>query len=187
MKKIHIKNMVCLRCINSVRDLFIQLQISYNSIQLGEVVIVNELTLMEQNLLSEKLISLGFELLNNKDSQTVNAIKTYLVETIHYGKHDFNQNISVTLSELLHKDYSVLSKLFSKVEGITIEKYIMYQKVEKVKELLSYKEMTISEIAFELNYSSAAHLSNQFKKVTGLSPSQFKKTNSKLRKTIDDI
>ena len=120
-------------------------------------------------------------------SQLINAIKTYIVEKIHYGKHASDTNISDALAKHLNKDYSNLSKLFSKVEGITIEKYILHQKVEKVKELLSYDEKNISEIAFEMNYSSSAHLSNQFKKATVMTPSKFKKMTKNTRKELDTI
>lgn len=187
MPKLHIKNMVCHRCINSVRDTLMAMNIPYNSIQLGEVELVKPLEENQKIAFSEQLQLLGFELLDNAESQLINAIKTYIVEKVHHGKHATDNNISDALAQHLHKDYSTLSKLFSKVEGITIEKYILHQKVEKVKELLSYGEQTISEIAFEMNYSSSAHLSNQFKKVTGMTPTQFKKLKTNTRKALDHI
>lgn len=187
MSYIHIKNMVCRRCINSVRDTLIAMDIPYNAIQLGEVELAEPLSKNQKIAFSKQLQLLGFELLDSLESQLINAIKTYVVEKIHCGKHASDTNISDALAKHLHKDYSNLSKLFSKVEGITIEKYILYQKVEKVKELLSYGEKTISEIAFEMNYSSSAHLSNQFKKVTGMTPSKFKKMTTNTRKELDTI
>ena len=187
MPKLHIKNMVCHRCINSIRDTLIAMDIPYNAIQLGEVELVKPLKESQKIAFSEQLQSLGFELLGSAESQLINAIKTYIVEMVHYGKHTTDTNVSDALAKHLHKDYSALSKLFSKVEGITIEKYILHQKVEKVKELLSYGEQTISEIAFEMNYSSSAHLSNQFKKVTGMTPTQFKKLKTNTRKALDHI
>lgn len=187
MQKLHIKNMVCRRCISSVRDTLTAMNIPYNAIHLGEVELVKPLEGYQRVSFSEKLQSLGFELLDDTESQLINAIKTYIVEMIHHGKHATNANISNALAQHLHKDYSTLSKLFSKVEGITIEKYILHQKVEKVKELLSYGEQSISEIAFEMNYSSSAHLSNQFKKVTGMTPTQFKKLKTNTRKALDHI
>ncbi len=187
MHKIQVKNMVCPRCINSVRNILTELDIPYNSIQLGEVELVDELSSEQKQTLNQQMNAIGFELLDDKESRIINSIKTFLVEMIHYDKHQSNKNISEVLSKHAQKEYSTLSKLFSKVEGITIEKYIMYQKIEKIKELLSYDEMSISEIAFSLNYSSVSHLSNQFKKVTGISPSEFKKLNKKNRKTIDNI
>ncbi|MGB1206051.1 MAG: helix-turn-helix domain-containing protein [Chitinophagales bacterium] len=187
MIKIQIKNMVCPRCLNSVRNILIDLQIPYNNIQLGEVTLASILQKEKKKQLAEKLKVVGFELLDDKESKIINSIKAYLIEMIHYEKHQNHQNISVVLSQHLNMDYSSLSKIFSKMEGLTIEKYIIYQKVERIKELLSYNEMTISEIAFQMNYSSSAHLSNQFKKVTGLTPSQFKKNNIANRKTLDEI
>ena len=187
MIKIQIKNMVCPRCLNSVRNILIDLEIPYNNIQLGQVSLANVLEQKKKKQLAERLKSVGFELLDDKESKIINLIKAYLIEMIHYEKHQHHQNISVALSQHLNMDYSILSKIFSKTEGLTIEKYIIYQKVERIKELLSYNEMTISEIAFQMNYSSSAHLSNQFKKVTGLTPSQFKKLNIGTRKEIDKI
>ena len=187
MPKLHIKNMVCHRCINSVRDTLMAMNIPYNAIQLGEVELVHPLSENQKIAFAEQLQLLGFKLLDSAESQLINAIKTYIVEMIHHGKHATDTNISNALAQHLHKDYSALSKLFSKVEGITIERYILHQKVEKVKELLSYGEQTISEIAFEMNYSSSAHLSNQFKKVTGMTPTQFKKLKTNTRKALDHI
>lgn len=187
MPKLDIKNMVCHRCINSVRDTLMAMDIPYNAIQLGEVELVKLLEESQKVAFAEQLQVLGFELLDNDESRLINTIKTYIVEMVHHGKHATDTNISDALAKHLHKDYSALSKLFSKVEGITIEKYILHQKVEKVKELLSYGEQTISEIAFEMNYSSSAHLSNQFKKVTGMTPTQFKKLKTNTRKALDHI
>ena len=187
MNYIHIKNMVCRRCISSIRDTLIAMGIPYNAIQLGEVELAKPLSESQKVALSKQLQSLGFELLGNSDSQLINATKTYIVEKVHYGKHATDNNISDALAKYLHKDYSTLSKLFSKVEGITIEKYILHQKVEKIKELLSYDEKNISEIAFEMNYSSSAHLSNQFKKATVMTPSKFKKMTKNTRKELDTI
>ena len=185
--KIQIKNMVCPRCLDSVRNMLIDLDIPYNNIQLGEVTLASILQKEAKEKLSKRLKAVGFELLDDKESQLISHIKAYLIEMIHYEKHQHHQNISVALSQYLHTDFSTLSKVFSKIEGLTIEKYIIYQKVERIKELLSYNEMTISEIAFQMNYSSSAHLSNQFKKVTGLTPSQFKKLNVANRKPLDEI
>ena len=130
---IHIKNMVCPRCINSVRNTMIATNIPYNIIQLGEVELVNPLSKSQKTVLSEKLQLLGFELLNDSESEFINTIKTYIVEKVHYEKHNTETNISDALAKHLHKDYSTLSRLFSKVEGMTIEKYILYQKVENLK------------------------------------------------------
>lgn len=179
--------MVCPRCLTSVKGVFSEMEIGFDDIRLGEVVLTMPIGEAQKQELAQKLKTLGFELLDDKDHKIINTIKTFLVEFVHYDKHHSNKNLSVALSEHLNKDYSRLSKTFSKIEGTTIEKYMQQQKIEKVKELLSYDEMTISEIAFKLNYSSTAHLSNQFKKVTGLSPTQYKKTSTQSRRSIDEL
>jgi len=186
-KVVIIKNMVCPRCVDTVRDILTNSQILYNSIELGRVQLVNNINAEKEQFLAEKLSEKGFELLNDKETKLINQIKTFIIEKVHYGKHKSNQNISAELSKLTDKEYSAISKTFSKVEGLTIEHYLMYQKIEKVKELLSYDELNLTEIALELEYSSTAHLSNQFKKVTGMTPSAFKKLTDKPRSSIDDI
>lgn len=187
MQTIQVKNMVCGRCVNAVKTILTELNISYNSIQLGKLEIAGRLNKNQEKVLKEQLKAVGFEWLDSRESQLINHIKSYLIEWIHYEKHQNAMNISQSLSKALQTDYSTLSKLFSKVEGVTIEKYIVRQKVEKVKELLSYDEKTIAEIAFEMNYSSAAHLSSQFKRVTGMTPTQFKKLKTPIRQSLDEL
>jgi len=187
MYSITIKNMVCPRCVDTVTDILQQLSIKFVSIELGMVLLKKPLSTIEQTQLSNFLAKRGFELLSTKEKQLVNMVKTYLIEKIYYQKHQSNYKLSVSLAQYIGKDYSSISKIFSQVEGITIEKYVVYQKIERIKELLSYKQLTLAEIADELAYSSTAHLSNQFKKVTGMSPSAFKKQAAHTRKTIDNI
>lgn len=182
-----IKNMVCPRCIAAVRQIFTNMGLSIVLIELGKVVASNAIDASQKKNLKERLSALGFELLDDKHAQLINNIKSIIVQEIHYENEAPTVNFSTLLSEKLHYDYAYLSRLFSSVEGRTIEKFIMVQKIEKVKELLSYKEMTLSEIAFQMNYSSSAHLSNQFKKVTGMSPTEFKKLQKQDRLFIDDV
>ncbi len=184
---IYIKNMVCHRCIAAVKSLFTDLQLPCNSVQLGEVVLEKELTQKQTTILKERLGQLGFELLNDKKKKLIEQIKKLIIGQVHYEKADGRYNLSELLSSSLYKDYSYLSRLFSEVEGITIEQYFILQKIEKVKEWLVYDELTLSEIAWKLGYSSVAHLSSQFKKVTGLTPSQIKKLGINHRKSLDKV
>ncbi|WP_278034844.1 helix-turn-helix domain-containing protein [Flavobacterium nitratireducens] len=185
--KIYIKNMVCSRCEMAVRTLFDEMKISVLSIKLGEVELSKTLENLEKKQLSEKLKSLGFELLDDKISKTIERIKNRIIDLVHHQNEQLKINLSSYLSEDLNQDYSALSNLFSETEGITIEHYFIAQKIERVKELLIYNELSLSEIAFQLNYSSVAHLSNQFKKTTGITPTQFKQLKEKKRKQIDDL
>ena len=185
--RIYIKNMVCNRCIAAVKSLSTELGLSFNSVQLGEIIVGKELNNKQTAVLKERLGQLGFELLDDNKKKIIEQIKKLVIEQVHYEKTDGRYNFSDLLSSSLHKDYSYLSKLFSEVEGTTIEKYLINQKIEKVKELLVYDELNLSEIAFQLGYSSVAHLSAQFKKVTGLTPSQIKKTGVSHRKSLDNI
>jgi AraC-like DNA-binding protein len=156
-------------------------------VELGEVVLEeNDISSIKEQLKKE-LQSFGFDLLDDKRTKTIEKIKNLIVDLVQ----NKNSNLQITLSDYLtkelHRDYSALSNLFSQVEGITIEKYYIFQKIEKVKELLVYDELTLSEIAFQLNYSSVAYLSNQFKKVTGLTPSHFKKMRTIKRRPLDEL
>ena len=180
--------MVCNRCKMVVKTEFENLGLHPVNIGLGEVVIEEKkLRKEQQNSLREALQKLGFELIDDKRSKLIEQIKSFIIDTIHYNKEHPNKNYSELLSQHLHHDYSYLSNLFSQVEGITIEQYIINQKIEKVKELLIYDEMSLSEIAVELNYSSTAHLSAQFKKLTGLTPSKFKQIGMQGRRSLDEI
>ena len=187
MKQIHIKNMVCPRCIDTVADIFKELDVAVSSSQLGEVEVVDALNETQKTLLEEKLIARGFELLQDQKSITIAQIKSIVIEQIHYSKEVLKVNFSTLLSDNLNQEYTSISKLFSAAEGITIERFILKQKIEKVKELIFYKELTLSEIAFQMGYSSVAHLSFQFKKETGITPTEFKKLDNSSRKSLDDL
>lgn len=179
--------MVCRRCIMVVRHELEKLGLHPLTLELGEVEI------QESNIdhviedLSMNLQSLGFSIIDDKKSKTIEKIKNLIIDLVQNKNNEINTNLSVYLTEHLTQDYGSLSKLFSEVEGTTIEKYFIYLKIEKVKELLMYDELTLNEIAILLNYSSVAHLSNQFKKVTGFSASYFKQLKEKKRKQIDDL
>ena len=162
-----IKNMVCDRCIMVVRQELEKLNINATSIALGEVETKDALSNQQLLQLQSNLANTGFELLDDNKKRLIDKIKTVIIEQIHYSDTDDKHNFSEILSHKLHKDYSYLSALFSDVESITIEKYIINQKIEKVKELLVYDELNLSEIAYKLGYSSVAHLSAQFKKSNG--------------------
>ncbi|MGG5576028.1 helix-turn-helix domain-containing protein [Myroides sp. C15-4] len=187
MSVLFIKNMVCNRCIFMVQKEIEQLDLRMISIKLGEVELEGELSVTEKERVGQALIALGFELIDDKKSQLITRIKTRIVELVHYQNNELNMNLSDLLSKEFGHDYNYLSTLFSEIEGKTIEKYVIAQKIEKIKELLVYDELSLSEIAHQLNYSSVAYLSNQFKKVTGLTPSHFKKIGEKKRKSLDEV
>ena len=172
--EIIIKNMVCPRCIAAVKTIFEETEVSITNIQLGKVQTEKEVTIEQKQLLKERLATQGFELLDSKQTQLINEIKSIIIQQIHYSEEPLVVNFSTLLTEKMSYDYAYLSRLFSSVEGRTIEKFILAQKVEKIKELLTYQELSLSEIAFQLNYSSAAHLSSQFKKLTGMTPGKVK-------------
>lgn len=178
--------MVCPRCIAAVRHVFHDLGLQPIYVQLGEVDLDTDLNDSQKSKLKQKLELLGFELLDDIRKQQIEKIKSIIIRQIHGGE-DYKYNISEILSGELGKDYTQLSKLFSATEGITIEQYVILQKIEKVKELLAYEQLNLSEISFKLGYSSVAHLSAQFKKTTGLTPSQFKAQGIHLRRPIDQL
>jgi AraC family transcriptional regulator len=185
--KLFIKNMVCNRCILVVGQELAKLHIEPVSITLGEIILAKPPSPQVLVHLRDRLTILGFEALDDAKTKLIEVIKTIVIEEVHHSLLKEGNNFSTILKNKLNKDYSYLSGLFSEVEGITIEKYIIKQKIEKVKELLVYYELNLSEIAFQLGYSSVAHLSNQFKKVTGLTPSHFKKIVGFRRKPIDEV
>lgn len=185
--KIYIKNMVCNRCIMVVKNELEKLGFQTLNIILGEVELTNDLNETEKLNLDNHLKTFGFELIDDKKSRLIGQIKSSIIEIIHQNSIELKSNLSDYLSSKLHHDYTYLSNLFSEVEGTTIEKYFIAQKAEKVKELLVYDELSLSEIAYQMNYSSVAHLSNQFKKVTGLTPSHFKNIKVEKRKPLDEV
>lgn len=186
--QLHIKNMVCNRCIKVVKDEFEKLDLKIETIELGKVCISSQLNEAKLSEIREMLDENGFELIDDKKSKLIDRIKTLVINMIHYQKEvSVSINSSDFISREIGYDYSYLSNLFSSVEGITIEKYIINQKIEKVKELLFYNELTLNEIAIQLGYSSVQHLSNQFKKITGFTPSHFKKLKENKRKPLDEV
>ncbi len=179
--------MVCNRCILVVQNELDKLGIETSNIKLGEVSLVKDLTKKEREAIENVLDPLGFQVIDDKKSRMIEKIKNVIIELVHHQDNDVKTNLSDVLSDALHNDYNYLSNLFSDIEGTTIEKYFIAQKVEKVKELLVYDELSLSEIADRMNYSSVAYLSNQFKKVTGLTPSHFKQIREDKRKPLDKV
>ena len=184
---LHIKNMVCNRCIMVVKSQLEQLGLHPLSVELGIVTLPDKITDEIYRSVKESLEPFGFELIDDKKSQTIEQIKDTIIELVHYNDNDSKVNLSDYLVSKLHRDYSSLSKLFSEVTNTTIEKYLIAQKIERAKELLVYGELSLNEIADKLNYSSAAYLSAQFKSVTGLTRSYFKKIKENKRKPLDEI
>ncbi len=185
--KIYIQNMVCLCCIKTVSSLLNKMEIEYSSLELGEVKLLKKMS-MEQGLeLKSLLHEYGLELMGDDRAILVEKIVVIIIDMIHNSDEIKDINFSVYLTNKLNMDYHYLSELFSKTKGITIEHFIILHKVERIKELIIYDQLTISEISFKMNYSSAAHLSNQFKKVTGLTPSYFKKLKNKKRIGLDRL
>jgi len=187
MDSLFIKNMVCNRCIMVVQNELDKLGIDVKNIKLGEVTIAEKLSPEEKENLEKALVPLGFEVIDEKKSRIIEKIKNIIIDLVHHQDNGLTTNLSDVLRSQLHHDYNYLSNLFSEVEGITIEKYFIAQKIEKVKELLVYDELSLSEIAFRLNYSSVAYLSNQFKKVTGLTPGHFRQIGKDRRKPLDKV
>lgn len=173
--KLFIKNMVSIRCKMIVKSVLEDLGLHYNYVQLGEAEIRESLTEIQLNQLKDILFQYGLELMEDKKSLLVEKIKITIIEMIHYSDEQPGIKFSIYLSEKLNYDYTYLSNLFSEVMGTTIEHFIISHKIERVKELLVYSDLTLFEISRKLHYSSVPHLSNQFKKITGLSPSYFKK------------
>lgn len=187
-QKLYIKNMVCHRCILVVQAELQKLNLHPLQVELGEVTLADgDLSDKKKEALKKALEGVGFELMDDKKSRTIEKIKSVIINAIHHSNAPTQQKYSQLITDALHYDYPYLSRLFTEVEGITIEHYIIQQKIEKVKEYLIYDELSLSQIAFDMGYSSTAHLSAQFKKVTGLTPSQFKAIQNKARKPLDGI
>ncbi len=184
---IHIKNMVCNRCVMVVSTIFKEAGIDNANVQLGKVTVENPIDNEILKQIDSRLKEVGFEIIHDSKSRIIENIKTTAIEYVYQNKQDIKHNFSDFLVDKLHLDYPYMSTLFSSVEGTTIEKYLINLKIERVKELLVYDEKTISEIAWELGYSSVAHLSGQFKRITGFSPSYFKQIKEQKRKSINDV
>jgi AraC family transcriptional regulator len=187
--KLQIKNMVCDRCIRVVREEFDKMNIPFKKVTLGEVDTTMELQAEQLEMIRTILQQNGFALLTDRKDMIIEQIKTLIIEEVQYfkGAKPEAMNFSDYLSEKTGYDYSYISSLFSAEAGLTIEQYIIAQKIEKIKEWLSYDEMQIAEMAWKLAYSSPAHLSNQFKKYTGMTPGQFKKHAHSKRTTLDQV
>lgn len=185
--KVYIKNMVCSRCKIVVKSIFESTGITPVSVELGEVELKNDIQESKKNELLKSLRAVGFDLIDDRKSKTIDKIKTLIIDLVQNKNNDLKTNLSEFLFQELNQDYNTLSNLFSEVENTTIEKYFINLKIEKVKELIIYDELSLSEIAYLLNYSSVSHLSNQFKKVTGFSPTHFKTIKTIKRKQIEDL
>lgn len=184
---IYIKNMVCSRCEMAVSNIFKRLGIATVSVQLGEVETKEELSKAELGQLNSALMDIGFEILEDASHKQIEHIKKLIIEKVQNLDIDEDFLLSKYLSEELNKEYSSISKTFSQTENTTLEQYYILQKIEKVKELLVYKEFTLSQIAYQLGYKTVQHLSQQFKKTTGFSPSQFQELKEKKRLPINLI
>lgn len=185
---LYIKNMVCHRCIKVVKDELTKLGYKVSKIELGEAVIKSSKISPDKSKIRKILVDSGFDLVDDKNAKLIEKIKVLIIEKIHHQNKSLEKfSFSKYLSNELGVNYSHLSSTFSSCEGSTIEKFIIKQKIEKVKELLTYDELTLSEISFMLGYSSVQHLSNQFKQITGLNPSYFKKFKNHTRKPLDKI
>ncbi len=188
MTEVMIKNMVCPRCVMAVENSLKDLGIAFEKVLLGKVLLPDPVLSQEQlRVWESKLNDMGFQILKEKDAQRIEAVKNHLQALLLGEEIPISLNLSGFLKEKMVEDYSRLSHLFSSMEGVTIEKYFIHLKIEKVKELLFYQELQLSEMAWKLGYSSVQHLSAQFKKVTGMTPSAYKKLKEKPRNGMDKI
>jgi AraC family transcriptional regulator len=187
-RTLYIKNMVCARCIKVVKEELEKLGLKVENIILGEA-IISSLKKIDDNKIREVLELNGFELIDDKQAKIIEKIKVIVIELIQLQSQDklTEVNFSEYISQKIDKSYQYISTLFSSHEGVTLETYIINQKIEKVKELLIYNELSLTEISYRLGYSSVQHLSSQFKKITGLTPSEFKHLREKVRKPLDKV
>ncbi len=182
---LYVKYMVSLRCKMMVKEELKKLGLHYVIIELGMVEVLEDITEAQRELLRANLLASGLVLLDNKKSILIEKIKSVIIDLIHYSDEMPKMNYSDYISEKLGYDYTYLANIFSEVKGITIQQFIIVHKIEKVKELLLYDELNLTEIAYKLHYSSVAHLSNQFKKITGLSPSFYKQLKQRRRDNLE--
>jgi AraC-like DNA-binding protein len=179
--------MVCIRCKMVVKSELEKLGLPYNVIELGEVEMQEKISPEQREQFKQGLLRSGLELMDDKKSVLIQRIKNVIIELTHYSEEPLSIKFSEFLSQKLDHDYTYMANLFSEVQGITIEKFLITHKIERVKELLVYNELNLTEIAYQMHYSSVAHLSAQFKKVTGLTPSHFKQLKSKRRSMLEDV
>ena len=184
-----VKNMVCHRCLLAVEETLKKSSVPFQKVMIGEIHLVGKISENQQELLRESLAAIGLELIDNRMSGLVEKIKQLVIKKARneVNEKERKTKLSAYLSQHLHHEYTYLSSFFSSVEGRTIENYFIEQRIERAKELIVYGQKTLSEIAYELDYSSTAHLSSQFKKVTGLSPSHFKEIGTAKRKALDKV
>ncbi|MEQ9186632.1 MAG: AraC family transcriptional regulator [Cryomorphaceae bacterium] len=185
--KLYIKYMVSMRCKALVKEELVKLGINFVIVDLGMIEILEDITAEQRMQLKANLLTSGLELMDDKRSILIERIKIVIIEMIHYSEELPKVNYSDYISEKLGLDYTYLSNIFSEVKGTTIQQYIIFHKIERVKELLLYDELNLTEISYRLHYSSVAHLSNQFKKVTGLSPTFFKQLKQKRQENLEDL
>lgn len=185
--KLYIKYMVSLRCKMMVKEELKKLGLHFIVVDLGEIDIMEDITLDQRKALKIGLLESGLELMDDKKAVLIEKIKNVIIEMVHYSDELPKTNYSDYISEKLNHDYTYLSNIFSEVKGITIQQFIIVHKIERAKELLLYDELNLTEISYKLNYSSVAHLSNQFKKITGLTPSHFKQLKDKRRNPIEEL
>src|SRR5579859_608342 len=179
--------MVCVRCKMLVKEELTKLGLKYSAVELGEAEVFDNITPAQRDQFRAALLKSGLELMDDKKSILIQKIKTTIMELVHYSEEPLAINLSTYLSEKLQYDYTYLANLFSEVQGTTIEKFFISHKIERVKELLVYDELTLTEISYKMHYSSVAHLCTQFKKVTGLTPSHFKSLKNKRRSMLEGL
>lgn len=184
---LYIKDMVCDRCVKVVRQTLENLGLHLEAVLMGQATLSDALDSVELDRVSQALAFQGFALLTDKKALLVEKIKNLIIDLVHHHRSETPYNVSYRVEEAIGLDYTYLSSLFSASEGITIEKYLIRQRIERAKELLAYGELNLSEIARELSYSSVQHLSNQFKKITGFTPSEFRQLKSNQRRPLDEI
>ncbi len=184
-----VKNMVCRRCILSVEDVLKKLDIPYSKVLFGEIYLTEKPSLQQKQNLVNELNRIGLEIIDDHTTVLIEKIKQLVIKMARNEEPEKEKKITLSkyLSNRLNYEYTHLSSLFSSVEGRTIEQYFIEQRIEKAKELIVYRQLTLSEIAYQLNYSSVAHLSSQFKKVTGLTPSYYKEIGTAKRKALDKV
>ena len=185
--KLYVKNMVCIRCKMVVKAELQELGLHCTYVELGEAEVLENISPLQREQIKTALLKSGLELMDDKKSVLIQKIKNVIVELVHYSEEPLTIKFSEYLSQKLHHDYTYLANLFSEVQGTTIEKFLISHKIERVKELLVYDELNLTEIAYQMHYSSVAHLSTQFKKVTGLTPSHFKQLKNKRRSMLDEM
>ncbi|MEN9459059.1 MAG: hypothetical protein RL135_1659 [Bacteroidota bacterium] len=185
--KVYIKYMVSLRCKLLVKEILLDLDIPYQRIDLGEVLMAHQIDEEKVANFRAVLLKYGLELIDDKKAVLISQIKAVIIEMIHYSEDEPEVNFSTFLSDKLSYNYTYLSNLFSETQAATIEQFIILHKIERAKELIIYNELNLTEIAWKLHYSSVAHLSNQFKKITGLTPSFFKAMTNKKRTVLDNL